>query len=171
MNVLEAISARCSVRAYLPKPVEPDKLESIVAAATQAPSAGNCQSYIIHVVHNEERRRALAKAAMPQDFVAQAPVVLVFCACPAQAARYGPRGEQLFCIQDASIAAAYAQLAATTLGLGTCWVGAFGDEMVAGALHLPDDQRPVVLLSLGYAADTPPRAPRRPLGELVQTHL
>ncbi|MEK7678305.1 MAG: nitroreductase family protein [Verrucomicrobiota bacterium] len=168
MDLFETIQARQSVRAYQTAKVEPAKLEAILAAANQAPSAGNLQAYQIHVVRDKKTKQALAKAALDQAFVAQAPVVLVFCADPARsAARYGARGEGLYCVQDATIAAAYAQLAATALGLATCWVGAFDEEPVARAMHLLPGQRPIGIFTLGYPAESPPRAPRRSLAELV----
>ncbi|MEJ2559049.1 MAG: nitroreductase family protein [Anaerolineae bacterium] len=113
-------------------------------------------------------KQALAKAAGNQDFLAEAPVVLVFCTHPARsAARYGERGKRLYCLQDASIAIAYAQLAATALGLASCWVGAFNDEQVARAIHLPTSQHPVAILPVGYPGESPLRAPRRSLPDLV----
>jgi nitroreductase len=114
-----------------------------------------------------QTNQALVRAALGQPFLAQAPVVLVFCAHPARTAKYGQRGEQLCAVQDATIAVACAQLAATALGLATCWVGAFDDEAVARAAALPAGERPVAMLPIGYAAETPPRTSRRPLGELV----
>ena len=135
MEFFEAISARQSIRAYQATDVEHIKLERILTAANTAPSAGNLQAYQIVVVQHAATRSSLAVAAHGQGFLAQAPVVLVFFADPARsAARYAARGERLFCIQDATIAACHAQLAATALGLGSCWVGAFDDRRVAQIL-------------------------------------
>ena len=133
MNLFEAINARQSVRAYQAKPVEQEKLEAVLKATNQAPSAGNLQAYQVYLVEEPSLKRGLAKAALDQSFVAQAPVVLVFCAVAARAGRYGRRGAELYCLQDATAAVAYAQLAATALGLATCWVGAFDDGAVARA--------------------------------------
>lgn len=168
MNLFEAIEARQSIRAYQPKEIETQKLESILQAINQAPSAGNCQAYQVYLVRDQSLKQALANAALRQEFVAHAPLVLVFCIHPNRAARYGKRGEQLYCIQDAVVAVAYAQLAAVALGLGTCWVGAFDEEMVALSLQLPPDQRPVVILPIGYPGEQPPRSSRRPLADLVR---
>jgi nitroreductase len=107
---------------------------------------------------------------LDQRFLAQAPVVLLYAANATRGAKYGERGAQLYCVQDATIAAAYTQLAATALGLATCWVGAFDDAQVARAAQLPAGQRPVALLPVGYAAETPRRTPRRKLEELVHPH-
>jgi nitroreductase len=167
MNLIETIQARQSVRAFLPTPIEPDKLEALLAAANQAPSAGNLQAYQIHLVQDEAVKRALVKASLEQGFIAQAPIALAFCAHPARAARYGKRGEDLYAVQDATIAVAYAQLAATALGLATCWVGAFDELEVSRLLALPSGQRPVAILPVGYAAETPERTARRALADLV----
>lgn len=168
MNLFETIAARQSIRAYLSKEIEPEKLEAILNAVNRAPSAGNCQACQLYLVRDPARKRVLAEASLQQMFVAQAPVVLVFCAHPARAARYGQRGEQLYCLQDAAVAVAYAQLAATASGLATCWVGAFNEEAVSRDLELPPDQRPVAILPIGYPAEKPPQSKRRPLAELVR---
>jgi len=168
MDLFEAIKARQSVRAYQHTNVEPDKLEAILSAVNQAPSAGNLQAYEVYWTRDNNMKQALAKAAWNQEFIAQAPVVLIFCVHPARSVtRYGKRGEELYCLQDAAIAVAYAQLAATALGLATCWVGAFDDEKVALAMNAPPGQRPIAILPVGYPAETPGRTPRRPLAELV----
>jgi nitroreductase len=168
MNVFETINARQSVRAYQAKPVEQEKLEAVLKAINQAPSAGNLQAYQVYLVEDQQLKRGLAKAALDQGFIVQAPAVLVFCAVAALAARYGRRGAELYCLQDATTAVAYAQLAATALGLATCWVGAFDDDAVARAVNLPKGERPVAILPLGYAAESPPRTPRRSLADLVR---
>jgi nitroreductase len=168
MTLFEAILARQSIREYRSTPVEAEKLQAILTAANQAPSAGNLQAYQIFLVRDGALKKALVNAALGQEFLAQAPVVLVFCTAPARAAKYGERGRNLYSVQDATVAVAYAQLAATAQGLGTCWVGAFDEAAVVQCLRLPPGLRPVVLLPVGYSAGTPPQASRRPLAELVQ---
>jgi nitroreductase len=164
-DLFATVEARHSVRAFEPRAIEPTRLEQILMAANCAPSAGNLQAYQIVVVRALAHRRALAHAAHRQAFVADAPVVLVFCADPERSAeRYGRRGAELFAVQDATIAAAYAQLAAAALGLASTWVGAF-DE--AAAADVVGGLRPVCLLPLGYPAETPVPTPRRRLDDLV----
>ncbi len=110
----------------------------ILAAANDAPTAGNLQAYEIIIVRDAARKRQLAAAAWHQDFVAVAPVVLVFCANPDRnRGKYGERGARLYAVQDATIAVTYAQLAATVQGLGTCWVGAFDEGAVPQILNTP----------------------------------
>ena len=168
MEFFEVLKRRRSTRAYAAKPVEAEKLHKILAAANAAPSAGNLQAYEIYHVTDPQKKRALARAALEQDFVAAAPEVLVFCAHPARSApRYRQRGVRLYALQDATIACTFAMLAATALGLATVWVGAFNDEAVSKVLGAPDSHVPVAILPIGYAAETPELTLRRPLEELV----
>jgi nitroreductase len=168
MNVLEAINARQSIRAYQARPIEPEKLEAVLAAANRAASAANLQAYHICVVRDGARKQALSAAAAGQSFLATAPLVLVFATEPSRsAAKYGPRGEQIYCMQDACAAVCNAMLAAVELGLGTCWVDAVDAPAAGRAVGLPDGQHAVVLLPLGYPAEQPPRTSRRELKDLV----
>ncbi|MFN4217846.1 MAG: nitroreductase family protein [Candidatus Bipolaricaulia bacterium] len=169
MDFFTVLRERHSVRSFAERPVEPEKLQAILEAANRAPSAGNLQAYEIYVVTRPAVLKALMRAAFEQKFVAQAPVVLVFCAHPAcSASSYGERGATLYSIQDATIACAYAQLAATALGLGSVWMGAFDEDAVRRALGIGDELVPVALLPIGYAAESPEITPRRALEDLVQ---
>jgi nitroreductase len=169
MEYATLIEERHSIRAYRPTEVEEDKLRSLLHAADRAPSAGNLQAYQIVAVRSPATRQALARAALDQDFVAQAPVVLVFLADPARArGKYGHRGETLYSLQDATIACAYAQLAAHDLGLVSCWVGAFRKDAVREAVGSPAEHLPVALLPLGYPAEQSRITSRRSLSDLVR---
>ena len=168
MEFFELMRVRRSVRAFTTQPVEPEKRQAILEAANRAPSAGNLQAYEIYAVTNRTVLRALARAALSQEFIAQAPLALVFCAHPARSAKkYGKRGVSLYCIQDATIACAYAQLAATALGLGSVWVGAFDDDRVRAAIGASDELLPVAILPVGYAGEQPEATSRRSLDDLV----
>jgi nitroreductase len=168
MQFFEVVEQRRSIRAFTRASVEADKLEAILATARLAPSAGDLQAYQIVVIDAAGDKKALAAAALGQDFMADAAVVLVFCASPGRSeSKYGKRGASLYCIQDATIAACYAQLAAAAQGLASCWVGAFDEARVAAALRTPPQLRPIMLLPIGYAAETPERPQRRSLDALV----
>jgi nitroreductase len=168
MDLFETFQQRYSARAYQNKPVSEDDLKRILQAANDAPSAGNRQAYDIIVVRDAKRKRALAKASWDQDFIAEAPVALVFLTNPDHnRERYGERGATLYAVQDATVACAYAQLAATALGLATCWVGAYDDDAVAKIVNAPVFSRPMAILPIGYAADTPRPRSRRPLTDLI----
>lgn len=168
MRFSELVEKRRSVRRYRPQPVRRAQLETILEAANRAPSAGGLQAYEIVVVERQDTRSALAEAAYRQNSVASAPAVLVFFANPRRnVSRYGDRGVSLYCIQDATIAAAYAQLQAAAQGLGSCWVGAFDETSVCEILAAPSSVRPVVMLPIGYSDEEPAAVPRRGIDHLV----
>jgi len=143
-------------------------MNKIIETVNLAPSAGNLQAYEIIVVKDSRRKNELAKAAHGQNFVAEAPVCLVFLAYPERSSRkYGKRGSELYCLQDATIAVSYAQLAAAALGLVSTWVGAFDEEAVAKVVQAPRNKRPIAILPMGYGEETPAITPRRRIGEIL----
>lgn len=169
MEVFEAINARTSVRKFKPDPVPKENVEKLLKAALRAPTAGNIQPWFFYVVTNSELKNALAGAALGQKFVASAPVVIVTCAEPeASAKTYGDRGRNLYCLQDTAAAVENMMLAAVSLGLGTCWVGAFNEGKVAELLDLPAGRRPVALVPVGYPETINGPTSRRPLAEVME---
>lgn len=168
MDVLEAITKRRSVRKYLEAPVEWDKVATILDAGRLAPSAGNVQDWKFIVVTDEGLRKAIAEASLGQNWMNQAPVLIVVCADIERIKRsYGVRGERLYSIQDSAIAATHMILTAQSLGLATCWVGAFEETMVQRALNLPDLIRPQIILTIGYPDGETKATPRLRLENMV----
>jgi nitroreductase len=167
MEFFDVVKSRHSIRAFKSKAVEEEKIQKILETANKAPSAGNFQGYEIILVRDEKRKQELARAAHGQSFVAEAPVVLVVCTNEKRSAHYGKRGHELYCINDASIAAAYIQLAATALGLSTVWVGAFRDDEVSRIVKAPDYVKPVAIIPIGYASEEPEITERRNIKDLV----
>lgn len=166
--VFDVIDRRRSVRVFADQPVDDRLLRRVLSAANAAPSAGNFQAYEIYVVRDPGVRKRLAAAALSQDFLADAPVVLVFCANPRRnQARYGERGRDLYALQDATIACSFAMLAAAAEGLATVWIGAFLEDDIRQAVGAPPHERPVALLPVGLAGEVPERPPRRALDDLV----
>ncbi|MFC1750152.1 nitroreductase family protein [Pseudomonadota bacterium] len=168
-NFFETIRHRHSVRNYQKDiPVEKEKLHAILETACSAPSAGDLQSYKIVVVTNTEKRKALSAAADGQDFIADAPVCLVFCADPKRSAdKFGERGRTLYALQDTTIAAAYAQLAVVAAGMASTWVGYFDETKVKEVIECKEKLTPVAMLSLGYPAELPEPTGRRKLDDIV----
>ena len=124
MNVMDAVKARRSIRAYQDRPIEEEKLLKVLEAGRLAPSARNLQDWKFIVVRDKNKRQRLSVVALDQSFVAQAPVVIVAC---------GTETELMTCGQytypiDVSIAVDHMSLEATDLGLGTCWIGAFHED-------------------------------------------
>ena len=170
-DFFETVRHRHSVRRYqADMPVEQDKLHAVIETACSAPSAGDLQAYQIIVIRDAARREALREVVQrDHDFVAQAPVSMLFCADPKRSAeRFGERGAQLFAVQDATIAAGFAQLAAVAAGLASAWIGQFDPAAARCCMDLPQSLEPVALLCFGYAAELPALTPRRKLDEVVR---
>lgn len=169
MEFRDVIRARRSVRRYqADMPVTEEQVQTLLEAAVASPSAGNRQPWHFYVVRDSAIKEGLAAAA-GQGFVADAPVIIVVCADPERsAARYASRGRDLYAIQDTAIATTYMMLAATDMGLATCWIGAFDEARAAAVLDLPGHLRPVAMLPVGHPArEVSGRTSRRPLGEVV----
>jgi nitroreductase len=171
-DFFETVRHRHSVRRYrTDMAVEPEKLHAILEMACAAPSAGDLQSYHIDVITDPALRQSLVEAATGQSFIAEAPVTLVFSSHAERAAtKYGERGRQLYALQDTTIAATYAQLAAAAAGLGSTWVGQFDEAAVTRLLKLDPGLQPIALLTVGYPAELPEPTPRRHLTEVVTQH-
>jgi nitroreductase len=168
MDYFEAVKTRRSTRAFQKKPVEEEKIRRIIEVINLAPSAGNLQAYEVIVVKDPMLKEKLAKAALGQSFVSEAPVCFVFVAYPQRSSKkYGRRGSELYCVQDATITATYAMLAATALGLSSTWVGAFDEEAATKTVGATGGKRSVAILPVGYAAESPEDTPRRPVSDIA----
>jgi len=168
VDVFEAIKTRRSIRRYLSGPISDEDLKKMLDAARWAPSAGNRQPWEFVIIRDPERKRAIARAALNQMFIAEAPVVIVVGAnIERSSSRYGARGANLYCIQDTAAAIMNLMLAAHALGYGTCWVGAFHDDEVAEIVGFPKHIRPVAIIPIGKPAEKPDPRPRLSLEEVV----
>jgi len=151
MEVFESIISRHSVRSYEKKDVPNELIGQLLEAAVRAPSAGNVQPWEFVVVKDIELKRELASVALKQRHVEEAPVVIVVCADPGKSAdKYGERGKSLYCIQDTAAAIENMLLVANSLGLGTCWIGAFEEDKVKNILNMPQKLKPVALITIGF---------------------
>jgi nitroreductase len=168
VEFFDVVSSRRSVRTFTNDPITEDQLNTILEAVNAAPSAGNLQAFEVVVVRDDSTKKKIAKAAWGQNFIAEAPVCLVFLANPRRSEHeYGVRGRELYCIQDATIAAEHAHLSCVPLGLSSVWVGAYSEEAVAEAVSAPPYMRPVCVLPIGHPAETPAATPRRRLDDLA----
>ncbi len=186
MDLFETIHGRRSVRTFRDEPVDPAMLERILISTNRAPSAANLQAYEIIVVTHQSTKEALVRAAYNQRFLAEASVLLAYVtnqgrsseieavatqllnASEEAAFALRQRGKNILCLQDATVACAYAQLAATALGLATIWAGLFDAQAVHDVLQLPPDCQPAALLAIGHEAQAPAETPRRALSDLVR---
>jgi len=168
VDVLEAIRSRRSIRSFKSKEVPAETVEKLVDMACFAPSAGNIQPWEFIIVRKSNIKRRLAEAALDQEFVEEAPVVVVVCANEVLSSQgYGNRGENLYCIQDTAAAIQNILLAAFSFGLGTCWIGAFREAEAREILKIPQGIRPVAIIPIGYPNQTPSPRNRRPMRQIV----
>lgn len=164
---LELAEQRRSVRAYKPDAVPEDLLQQVLEAGRLAPSACNKQPWRFIVVRSEAGRRALG-AAYAREWFWKAPVVLAVCILPEEAWVRSYDGKNHGMV-DGALAMDHMMLAAASLGLGTCWIGAFDPAAAREILGLPDGVEILGLTPLGFpGVETAPRArSRRPLGDTV----
>jgi len=142
MDVFEAIQNRQSIRGYESTPVPKEKLNRILEAARQAPSASNIQPWHFIVVTDSEKRKKLAEGGRYAKFLVEAPVVIVGCGDQEASSKWYT--------VDVTIALEHMVLTATSEGLGTCWIGSFDENQVKELLRIPENFRVVALLALGY---------------------
>lgn len=161
------------------RPVEDEKLLSLLEAVRRAPSWANKQCWTLVVVKNEEMKKQLADLAYVESFfapigytsnpaqkgIAGAPVVIVLCADPADS---GKIWDQTYYMTDAGIASQNLMLAAHAQGLGTVFVGVFEEKKIRALLKIPEGIRIVGLFPVGYPLSAGEVRPRKKLEEIVK---
>ncbi len=164
MELKQLIAQRYSVRAYLPKPVEDDKLNTVLEAARLAPTAANLQPFKLIVIHTEGREENLRRI-YNREWFSQAPIVICAVGLTQNAwTRYDGKN---YTFVDVAIAMDHLILTAASLGLGTCWIAAFDPAQARSFLGLPDNVEPIVFTPLGYPKDKPKQKIRKPLSDIV----
>ena len=163
------VKRRRMIRKYEDRPVPEEEIRALLRYAVRAPSAGNLQPWEFILVRDPEVRAKLAKAAMSQNSVATAPIIIATCAdIQRMGEKYGTRGA-FYSLVDTAFASLLILLGATERGLGACFVGAYNPEEVSKILQLPNHVRPVGLITLGYPAEKPrkPTNKKIPLENLI----
>jgi len=165
MEFSDLIRKRYSVRAYRRDEVTEEVLQQVLDAGRLAPTAANRQPFQIIVLRTAGREEELLGVYHREWFV-HAPLILVICATPGRA--WVRMDGKVYADVDAAIAMDHMVLAATNLGLGTCWIAAFDPQAARQALRLPDGVEPIAFTPLGYPADEPGTKVRKPLSDLVR---
>ena len=162
------VQNRRSVRSFLDKPVEREKILACIEAARLAPSAENVQPWRFIVIDNPHLKEELGKAAFsgiyyPSRFAAKAPLLIAVLAKKDLLANM--IGKQIqgtsWYLIDVGIAGEHIVLQAQELGLGTCWIGWFNAKKVRTFLHIPPRYKVVVLIAMGYYAEKPSTPKKR----------
>ena len=160
MDTVEAILARRSVRKYKKDPVKGEDLHTILEAGRQAPSGGNRQPWEFVIVKDEGLRQKVAEACNGQMWMADADVIIAGLGLPSVSEKWWT--------VDPTIALQNMVLAATDLGYGTCWIGAFKEDEVKALLGIPDDVRVICLTPVGVPDTEPPARPRKDPQEIFK---
>ncbi len=158
MDVFKAIHWRRSVRRFSPKKIEREKIYGILEAARLAPSSSNRQAWHFVVIDDPSLieqipRQVLTGSRSIISWLKDTPLVIAGCYTKA----YTHLAAQLFGhenhLVDVSIAMSHIVLAATALGIGTCYVGWYNEKKLKRLLKIPRHYSIAVLLALGYPAD------------------
>lgn len=151
MEFIDLAKKRYSVRSYLPKQIDDGKLFKVLEAGRVAPSAVNIQPWHFVVLRDEESKNKIYPAYR-REWLKEAPVIIVVCGDHSVSWKRSDGKD--YCDVDISITVDHMTLQAAELELGTCWVCNFDKNKVSGALNLPKQVEPIVILPLGYPADT-----------------
>ena len=153
MDVIGAMKARRSVRSYLPRKVEQEKLNAVLEAVRLTPSRHNDQNIRVIVVRDSALKQQIRQQAETQPMVEEADFLM-------PCVQYGY-------VVDMSLATGFALLEAAEQGLDTCIICAFREDAVKDLLHVPASARVVSMVALGYGADNSPRKTKKNMEEIV----
>ena len=157
MEFTKVVKKRRSIRKYKDTPVPKEDIVKVLEAARIAPSAGNRQPWHFIVVQDRETR---GKIVGTQSWASNAPVIIVGVA--------DPEASPIWHSNDLAIAFEHIVLAATDLGLGTCWMGQmYRDREIKELLGIPDGMKVVAITPLGVPDETPAPKKRKSLEEIV----
>ena len=172
MDFSEAIHTRRSVREFKGDTIPEDVLTRVLDAARIAPSGSNRQPWRFILIKDEMLRRKMISACNSQEFIGQAPVIIVACGQKLPINRGGYMGEMSMLL-DVAIAFTHLILAARAEGLGTCWIGAFSNEEIKKFLQVPDEYEVVAVTPLGFPKNEnafSQTAKRKTFDEIVSTN-
>ncbi|SHK84028.1 Nitroreductase [Anaerocolumna jejuensis DSM 15929] len=175
--MLKQIENRRSIRKYLNKKVEKEKLVPILESARLAPSGSNTQPWTFIIIESEDTKEKLSIADHHQKWMLAAPIFIVCvadirCRIPMDTKvrldenSSEPELKQI--IRDTAIAMEHILLEAEHLGLAACWTAWFEQDAVRPILNIPEDKYVCGIITLGYGDEAPEQRPRRAMEEIVR---
>ena len=156
MDFMDLAQARFSVREYSDRPVEKEKLERILEAGRMAPTAKNQQPQKIYVLQSED---ALKKLSTLTHCAYGAKTVLLFTYNQEQDWKNPLEDGVHSGVEDVSIVATYIMLQAIELGVYTTWCNYFSNSELEKTFQLPENEKSVLIMPIGYKADNAEPAP------------
>jgi len=165
----DIIKRRKMVRQYIQdKPIPQQIVDKLITNAHRAPSAGHTQVQEFIIVQDPLIKKKLGDAALNQEQVYDAPLLIVVCANTSRSVgRYGKRGIEFYSIIDGAFASMLILLTAVNEGIGACFVGAFLDDNVSDILELPEYVKPIGIIALGFPAEDTGKFNRIDISKLV----
>jgi len=154
MEFQKVINVRRAVRGYKSDPIPEKAMDLMKEAIRRAPTGNNHQSFKVVFVRNASLRMQIAEKACHQAFISEAPVIAVV---------FSEKGQEF----NAAIVTDHMVLAATSEGIGTCWVGWFEREIIESLFPQYNDMVPCILVPMGYANDVAEDKPRKSMDEIV----
>jgi nitroreductase len=169
MDFDQIVTKRKMIRHFQQDRQVPDNIiMKLIKNAHRAPSAGHTQVQEFIIVKDHVTKKKLRKAAVDQEYVEQAPILIIVCSNTSRSVdRYGTRGKEFYSIIDGAFASMLILLSTVNEGIGACFVGAFQDNKVSEILNLPRYIRPIGIICIGYPAEKPERLERINLNMLV----
>jgi len=174
--MIHEIESRRSIRKYLNKPVDDEQIMEILRSAHIAPSGSNTQPWHFIIIKSDEMREKLAKASHNQSWMTTAPVYIACVGDVRSRINDGtelildensPQEELKQVIRDTAIAVDHLTLAAENLGLGTCWVAWYTQDVIRPILNVPTDKYVLSIITIGYADESPTPRPRKNLDSII----
>ena len=168
MELFNAIKTRRSIKKFIAKKVEEEKILKILEAGRWAPNAGNFQEFRFIIIKDKEKKERIAEACFGQYWMVKAPVYIVVVSKTVELERlFGNRGVELYGPQNSAAVIQNMLLTIHDLGLGSCWVGAFNEDPIKTMLEIPEEVKVMAILPIGYPAVKPSAPGRMSLEKLV----
>ncbi|MFH1368625.1 MAG: nitroreductase family protein [Elusimicrobiota bacterium] len=170
----ELINSRRSIRKYLEKAVEKEKIEQALESARMAPSACNAQPWRFVVTTGTKKNKiindGLGGLIVSNSWTKTVPVIVVVCSVSSlftHKVGENIQGTQ-YHLMDLGISMEHFVLKATELGLGTCYIGWFNGKRIGKLLNIPSSWKPECLITVGYPDENPEPRPRKPAEEIFK---
>jgi nitroreductase len=162
--IMKIIKGRRSIRRFKSKPVEREKIETLLEAARWAPSAGNAQPWDFIIITDSRTIQGL-KTVMTgvMGNMKEGPVLILVCS--------NRNRETAWSRYDIGCALQNILLCAHCMGLGACAIGGFDEGMIVKLLDLPEDSKPCLFITAGYPESGVPVPRRRAVKEIIRREV
>lgn len=167
METLNAIKKRRTIRRFDSREISDSDLRKILDSGNSAPCAGRLPNWKFIVTRAQADISKLCKAAFNQETFSSASALIIVCSDDSILSPYGNRGEEVYSLQNTAACTENMLLAATSLGIGSAWIGAFDEGLVHELLSIPKEIKVHAIVALGYSAEKVKETGRPNLADIV----